>query len=470
MFDWPGQRRGLGEMERQELRRPARVEADEPPLVGAPKLFEEDSGMGQHKTRQSVTVITSIASLGAALGYDVRSEWDIPGTGPHPEQIDLAFFIATHAELPAFAVEVDSADVPASMSNAMKIFGKTTRDLVKPFFVFHIFLNVAQERSRRRNAETAFSTQNYCTYNFAEEEQTFLIDLIDRHRAINSDVDLVRLAHAIDDPVWDSVDRYVVLNAAWRDTGITLADIARISISTTHMQCALVRAAASQRITELRTSGLSFAGKMFRWPLLLGLRAHVLPDKAVGVFEELREWQEGPEIIFSSKNSCLGLSQEFDFAIAELAPPIFCLVAMLFSRHALAARTLCQQLLTRATDGTLTDVWVLYALLWCAIAGVKVGADEVAERAIARINILGGLPLSVLGDVPQPMDSEDGEPHWKGVLSSATPSAVSVAILKEKLEAVASGEDTLRSLVAELLVEDEILPSLNRRIASVRLQ
>ncbi|HEY1922933.1 MAG TPA: hypothetical protein VGG44_09315, partial [Tepidisphaeraceae bacterium] len=76
--------------------------------------------MGQHRTSQSIAVIRSIARLGKALGYDVRAEWDIPGTGPNPEQVDLAFFINSVAELPAFAIEIDSADVPASMSNAVK--------------------------------------------------------------------------------------------------------------------------------------------------------------------------------------------------------------------------------------------------------------------------------------------------------------------------------------------------------------
>jgi hypothetical protein len=147
--------------------------------------------MGRHKTPESIATITAIEKLGASLGYDVRPEWDIPGTQPNPEQIDLAFFIDESAELPAFAVEVDSADVPASMSNPMKIFGKATRDWVKPAFVFHIFLDVTEVDRRRMNAEGAFSTQNYRTYHFKEEKQTFLENLIDLHRSMRSEIDLV---------------------------------------------------------------------------------------------------------------------------------------------------------------------------------------------------------------------------------------------------------------------------------------
>ena len=425
--------------------------------------------MGQHKTPESTAVIASIASLGTALGYHVRPEWEIPGTGPHPEQIDLALFIAKDAERPAFAVEVDSADVPASMSNAMKIFGKPTRDWVKPSFVFHVFLSVAEQGSRRRNAEGAFNTQNYRTYSFDAEKQSFLLDLIGHHRAIRSEIDLVKLALAIDDPIWDPVDRYAVLSQAARE--VPLDQLAQLTLYTNYMREALSRAVANQSVTDLATGELSFAGRMFVWPLLFGLRAVMRPEEAANTFADLRKWQEDPEeIIFHPSWTCLGLSPDFDVAISELAPPIFCLVAMLFSCEPAAARTLCEQLLARATDGKLNNAWERYALLWCAIASVRVGSDDVGEKAIARINVLGGLPTSVLANVPPTVSPDDGEDGWESVLSSTPSSLVSVALLKEQLShADIDEDDTPERLVAEVLIDNELMMSISHRVLSIRL-
>jgi hypothetical protein len=152
--------------------------------------------MGEHRTSESIRVIDAIVELGESLGYDVRREWPIPGTEPNPEQIDIAFFIDAQASSPAFAIEVDSADVPASTSNAVKIFGKTAEALVKPFFVFHVFVRTADEGHRRDNTETLLRTHNYATYDFGTTAQrrTFVQDLVNRHRAVRAEIELYEFA------------------------------------------------------------------------------------------------------------------------------------------------------------------------------------------------------------------------------------------------------------------------------------
>jgi hypothetical protein len=424
--------------------------------------------MGQHKTPESIAVISAISRLGAALDYRVDPEWNIPGTEPNAEQIDLAFFISASAKMPVLAIEVDSADVPASMSNPMKIFGKPARTLVKPTFVFHVFLRVAGEDRRRMNAEGAFSTHNYRTYNFEKERNEFLADLIEVHCTIKSELDIVDFAIALDDDVWNSTDRYEVLDKAAKAGEITLGDIAQIVANTTHMKEYLARTARSSSLANIRVRDVSFAGRMFSWPLLLGLRAFLIPEDAKDLFEELREWQEGLELIFSPDTNCLGLSQEFDVAIVELAPPIFYLVAILFSGHKPAASTLCEQLLKRAIDGKLGGIWARYALLWCALAGLRVGADNVAQRAVDEINRLGGLPSSVLVKVPQAMQIDDSSEDWESVITSQSAEALTLDNLKSKLQLHAPLTLPVDALIARLLVDDTILSSLNDLLVTLR--
>jgi hypothetical protein len=341
---------------------------------------------------------------------------------------------------------------------------------VKPLFVFQVFLEVAEDDRRRMNAEGAFSTQNYRTYAFNHERQAFLTDLIDRNRSVHSELDLIEFARALDDETWDSVDRYGVLGHATRPGQSSIAATAAITIYTVHFGEALARAVTSEAIEDMPHGEVCFAGRMFSWPLVLGLGAYHAPAKAAAAFKRFRKWQNDPMcIIFNAQHTMLGLSQDFDLAIAELTPTIFYLMAMLFRKERAAAKTLCEQLFDRATDGTLGNRWERYALLWCAVAGVKVGEDEVAQRAIDRINVLGGLPLSALSEIPKPGKSQDEDTDWESVLESSAAAPTSLSLLQQEQASVQIGDETPDELISELIVNDDILPELNHRVLRLRL-
>jgi hypothetical protein len=434
--------------------------------------------MGEHRTAQSTHAIDAIARLAESLGYNVRREWPIPGTGPRPEQIDIALFIDDRASSPAFAIEIDSADVPASTSNAVKIFGKLTSSLVKPFFVFHIFLLPSRDGNRRRNTETLFSTQNYRTYDFSQilERQVFIEDLIRRHRAIRAKVDLYQFGIALDEAEWNGVDRYAILETAERELDSydeNLRDIAALSIEAKSLEAALSRLACSPRIHNMRSLYLSFTGRMFSWPLLFGLRAHVSSDSdKAAIFREFREWQEEPaEVIFHPSYSCLGLAQEFDFAICEVAPLVFTVVAMLFGFGTSEAAKLCEQLFARAiSEGRLSSNWRCYALAWCVIASIKVRSISTAEKALAEIQRCGGVPSGIFPYLSSPTFYEDQPSKWAALMSASdaktTPSIDDIATA---LDSLPPCEMTLQLLVARLLVEDDFLEIANEPIIQMRV-
>lgn len=427
--------------------------------------------MGEHRTLQSTKTIDALVLLGESLGYEVRREWEIPGTEPHPEQVDVALFVHEHGKSPAFVFEIDSADVPASTSNVVKIFGKTTASFVKPFFVFHVFIKTADLGHRRRNTETAFATQNYKTYDFADnqERRSFLLDLIDCHRAIRATVDIHALGLALDEDIWEGIDRYAVLEEASQRLNVgdsELADIAWLSLDSKCLRSALSRLVCGPRLDGLSKQGLTFVGRLFTWPLLLGMRAFLCdsPAKAAGTFREFREWQSAPEIIFNEKASMLGLSPEFDYAITELAPPMFCVVAMLFSRYPDGARELCDQLYTRATDGDLAPDWSCYALAWCAIAASKIGARDIAQKALDEINRIGGLPAGTFPLLVEPTYTEGDPGPWEVLMAKKKDEAPNAEQLGSLLGTVPPDGGRLPELVAEVLTNDDVVLDLNKRI------
>jgi hypothetical protein len=78
--------------------------------------------MGEHRTPASKAIIDSLVTLGTAFGYHGVREWELPNTGPHPEQVDIALFANARSLQPAFIIEVDSSDGAAATSNAVKVF------------------------------------------------------------------------------------------------------------------------------------------------------------------------------------------------------------------------------------------------------------------------------------------------------------------------------------------------------------
>jgi len=261
-----------------------------------------------------------------------------------------------------------------------------------------------------------------------------------------------------------------VLEHAARSAHATLAAIAAITISTSHFREALAHAVISDGMKDLPHGPLSFAGDMFNWPLVLGLRAYYAPAKAAETFTRFRKEQDDSMcIIFNAKRTMLRLSQDFDFAIVELAPPVFYLMTMLFRRERAAARTLCEQLFARVTDGSLNSVWERYGLLWCAVASVRANDNDIAQRAIDRINVLGGLPLSVLSVIPRPMKSEDDDADWESVLELSAPASVSLTLVEQAQASIQVGDETPDELISDLFVNEDILPELNLRVLRLRL-
>jgi len=429
--------------------------------------------MGEHRTAKSIATINGVIRVAESLSYNVRTEWKIPGTEPHSEQIDIALFVDENARVPAFAVEVDSTDAPSSTSNAVKIFGKSTSVLVKPFFVFHIFLESATQGHRRTNTTTLLSTHNYGTYDFAgpEDRERFLLDLLDRHRALRSTISVLDFGCAIDDPVWDGTDRYGLLDRAAGELTChsELAERAGLSIQSRNLQDSLPRLICSGASRRISTADVTFAGQHFLWPIIFGVRAYAGdPVVAAQAFQKLRDWQEGPEIIFNPRTTLLGLSRDFDFAIVELAPPMFCLVALLFQKQLDAARQICEQLYSRAIDDHLGSVWARYALAWCVLASIKVKALVTAQAALNKIEELGGLPKGVFPRLAGPRIAQDEDAEWEVLLCEGTPSRIpSLSAITAAISSLRPAQCSLIDLVARLLIDNKYALEMHRDLICV---
>jgi hypothetical protein len=103
-------------------------------------------------------------------------------------------------------------------------------------------------------------------------------------------------------------------------------------------------------------------------------------------------------------------------------------------------------------------------LAWCVIASLRVGGDAIAEAAFAEINRLGGTPLVALAVLAPPVYSEEEPAPWVQLITHDNNVAVTLDDFRSRLELVPQSAASLTYLVAELLVNDDVLTDLNERI------
>jgi hypothetical protein len=116
-----------------------------------------------------------------------------------------------------------------------RFFGKQTNRLIKPFFLYHVFLKTAANGQRVGNLAALFDKINYKSYDFgtSADRQQFVRDVIAHHAAFHTSVDVEAFACALDDSTWDAVEPTDLLDVLASGLGLrilTLSTMARVSI------------------------------------------------------------------------------------------------------------------------------------------------------------------------------------------------------------------------------------------------
>lgn len=152
--------------------------------------------MGVHRRKPGQALIQRLTHLGESLGYCVVPEWPIPNTGTPPQQIDLCWFRDGSMVAPLFAFEIESRDVPAATNNAQKLFAKHSDHLLKPLFMFHVFLEGNEASPRLVDLRESYGRFNYRVYN-ATALESLAQDILSQHRRVTSELNILAMTDIV---------------------------------------------------------------------------------------------------------------------------------------------------------------------------------------------------------------------------------------------------------------------------------
>lgn len=163
--------------------------------------------MPEHKLVVGIDFIKGINELGLIMGYHIQTEHPVDNEKIKSPVVDVAWFKEENQKFPLFIFEVESSATNGMTYNPMKVFAKKNEKFEKPLFFFQVILKRVQESSRIEDLKGTYGTYNYRIYKIMNSEsQIFLFDILEQHRRISHNLDIVNLFEFLIQSKWIDVD------------------------------------------------------------------------------------------------------------------------------------------------------------------------------------------------------------------------------------------------------------------------
>ncbi len=376
--------------------------------------------MGEHRKSDGLAVIRTVEGLGHALGYHVVLEWPIPGTGPHPQEIDVCWFTSATDTAPLFAFEIESRDVPAATNNPQKVFAKTANQLLKPLFFFHIFLDSVEASTRIGDLRSQYGHVNYCTYEASRGETSkLLLDVLRQHRRLSNHVAMTRVMQlvaswAVPDASDAAVARWISELGFGVSSGTLLPDLMAAGYVSPDVIPVVIDEIARVIETEsIYSQQFETYLSQYQEPLLLALLAAHRTSRADVTLERLKKWQTESRWIRPRIGPHFHLNIDYDNFVVCISPSYWAIILSLVGDHAEMAQFACDQV--RLVQGAVAPAFKPFASAWLLhMAAPWPSCQEHFESSRQLLNDLG-VPLTAVLDPPSvlPLKNEfPSEPIW----------------------------------------------------------
>jgi len=418
--------------------------------------------MTVHRLPAGVELISGLSELGAALGYQVRSEHGLGG-----EAVDVAWFATRDQQFPLFVFEVESRLTNSATGNPTKIFGRKNEDLEKPLFFFHIFLRGGHRSPKIGELRTLFGTHNYRVYRFDLNEGSDLLrDVFAQHARLSDRMDIIAVGRALSTPWWArqpaAIDAALATIAALDFEGrhgTLLPGYARLALTSDRY---LLEFLSRLRAHVTKATGpvadyQTFLGHHWQEPIHLALLAAAYPAEAGTYLTKFCEWQEDASGM-TAIGPHFGLSRDYDDFVLGQAPSFFGLLACLM-REPQAQRYLYAQL-RKIMDAVRpgTHVWTFMAVWLLILTGHSGCLDEEYEAIRSIVSNYGGLTDSALREPPAAIDPDDSS--WMAeVGGTARRDVPTLSAFRGRRPSVQDSEAALRRgmrLAIRSLVEETV--------------
>lgn len=420
--------------------------------------------MPTHVLARGSELIQAILSLGEALGYVAKPEFDIEQDRANPPAVDVAWLREKGQRFPLMIFEIESQATNSAANNPVKVFGQSIEQFEKPLFFFHVFVRAGDESTRIDNLRRLFGTHNYRVYRLDRDGiEPLLRDVLSQHRRLQRTLPIGSLLDELARAPWNEVPiRTITEHAeALRFEAPFLNEYARraradLRFRTEHLR--LLRVWLEPPTAEKPTSGYeTFIGGTWSAPIHLGLLA--VADTSGGDWlKRLRDWQEHSSYM-SQIGPHLGLSRDYDDFVLGLSPVLWALTAALMYKVKGAATYILSQVievlnhLERAHPEA-----SFFTALWALHLASAAGDGEQYTLAQKFINERGGVSPDVLYEPPSMVAITEPDEEWATSIWAERENVPDMAEFRRQLpphySRTADLEADLFRLAYDVLVDD----------------
>lgn len=297
--------------------------------------------MPEHKLTKGNDFIKGIKDLGNLLGYHVEFESPVSPEKEISPAVDIAWYKEENQKFPLFIFEIESSASNGMVYNPLKVFSKKNEQFEKPLFFFQIVLRGGQDSSRIEDLKNQFGNYNYRIYRTAElEEKKLILDILDQHRRLTQELDIINLANYLVAAKWIDIDieqvsNHIVSLEFEKNSGDLLSSfvvLSSIDKSFIPITLNLLENIHIDFFSNLnRVNYKTYLGNSWCFPIHLGMIYSNIDDlyKREKIINQLQYWQE--------KNSYMtmigphfGLSHDYDEFLIWGSGGLFGLLSYLF--------------------------------------------------------------------------------------------------------------------------------------------
>ncbi|HET6841350.1 MAG TPA: hypothetical protein VFK06_06640 [Candidatus Angelobacter sp.] len=364
--------------------------------------------MPEHVLLPGKRVIEAVSALGRTMGYRVRCEWPIDQGNEKGAVVDVAWFTGKNQKFPLMIFEVETGASTGMVNNAVKVFSKTTEQLEKPLFYFHVVLSAGSDNSRVDSLRTLFGTHNYRVYVVNQDRLAALVrDVLTQHRRIRATLDLRSVLTELMSERWDGIDLDSILDTTEAlDFRASYLQVYGERAETYQLLKNRFLSFLRSRIVQGRiavSSGFEYEnplyGATWSYPIHLGIVAATTSASANECLGLLRAWQLESSYM-TQIGPHFGLSRDYDEFVVGVSASLWALLAALFKNVPGATQFIAEQMMTvfsklsnaHSSVALFTAIWLLHVAASGRIE--KIFAD--AARFVNQY----GVPEAVLKSPP----------------------------------------------------------------------
>jgi hypothetical protein len=441
----------------------------------------------QHTRQQGIDVIEALESLGLALGYTVQREHLVGRSAA----VDLSWTAADFNDVPLFVFEVESTASTGIASNALKVYGRDSDELIKPLFFFHLVLKGTPGNERILNAQNMWGRHNYKLYRFSASDQrvALVADVLRQHRRVRNELRLLDVAEVLSESIWGGRELTRIMMDLAQDLRFDASFLHAYACLSIHDQSYAIEYARRLRKLSVyseenenagtraemrvdRDTYLGGPGDYIPGMIEIALRIHAKDISDADGPDAFERWATR-SFGLRTIDAAFGLSREYDIFVIGVAPTQYALVGALLRAFPCSRDWILRdlaRLIDRERDRPLPADMRLPAVIWLAhlLSATQAGSgtqlseielNRMFEALADHVNEAGGVPSASLARPPQAFGEVDDESMGWLKSSERIPLPDRAAIAQQRRPSFATtGEDDFRPSIAALcflsLVDD----------------